>query len=97
MIVNILRASAINAFFFPRREANFQYFTESSVFLDFAAAQAASQSAVLTCGLPFTVFVLFFYLHSHGFREQLLPRMPGDPQLKIDPYRHQFQQECWLL
>jgi hypothetical protein len=51
---------AINAFFFPLRADSFQNFTASRVFRDRDAAHAASQSAVLMWGFPWTVRVLFF-------------------------------------
>jgi hypothetical protein len=50
---------AINAFFFPLRADSFQNFTASRVFRDRDAAHAASQSAVLMWGFPWTVRVLF--------------------------------------
>ena len=91
-MVSSFRASAIKAFFFPRRETSFQYLLESSVFLDLVTAQADSHKAVLMWGLPFTAFVLFFYQRFRDCQEQRLPMMPSDLLYEIDPYRHQFIQ-----
>jgi hypothetical protein len=41
------RAIAIQAFFFPRLDAIFQNFVDSTVFLERAIAQAASHKAIL--------------------------------------------------
>lgn len=71
---------AIHAFFLPRRDAIFQNFVESSVFLERAIAQAASLNATFAWVLPFTLFVLFFYRRSHDCQAQHLP-------MKIDVLR----------
>jgi len=44
-MTRIVLAIAIHAFFFPRRDANFQNFVDNALFLVRAIAQAASHKA----------------------------------------------------
>lgn len=88
----MVRATAMQAFFFPRLDAIFQNFVDKPLFLVRAIAQAASHNATLVCEFPFKLFVLFFYRRSRGYQVPNLPMKIGDRLMEIDPYGHQSQQ-----
>lgn len=85
-MTSIVRAIAMQAFFFPRREAIFQNFVDKPLFLVRAIAQAASHNATFVCEFPFKLFVLFFYQRFRGYRGPTLPMKRDDRTMGIDPY-----------
>src|SRR5690606_16832805 len=82
-MTRMLRPTAIQAFFLPRREATFQNLVDNLLLRVRATAHAASHNATFVWEFPFKLFVLFFYRH---FRYSLAIHQP----MRLDGLRKEI-------
>jgi hypothetical protein len=78
-------ATATTALFLPLLPTSFLYFELRNVFFVLDAAHAVSVSIAFTCLFPWVVRPLFFYRHSHCYRDLLLPMNLCAYQWQIRP------------
>ncbi|KTD86261.1 hypothetical protein UQ64_16120 [Paenibacillus etheri] len=90
-MVSILCAVAINAFFFPRRAANFQYFEAKYVFFVRDAAHADSARMDFRWGLPWRMREDFFFQHFRSCLGINRPKKPDGARNETEACPHQPQ------
>ncbi|MDF2607953.1 MAG: hypothetical protein K0S34_2149 [Bacillales bacterium] len=85
MIITLCAIATI-AFFLPLLAEIDQNFGPNHVLFERDIAQDTSHKADLMCGLPFTIFSLFFYQHFHCYQEITQPMTTNVSLSQIGPY-----------